>query len=133
MFLASLSFFFPGFASSLFFMEALYSLIDQSGNLFLSYQSEAAFDFSNVRFEGSFVLCTIRLDEVGSGMACAGYNVSSLNVTLAHLIHHQRDKSVNAVRANRDSSGAERSGNICSGLLIPDTDLGENPRRERGV
>ncbi|SSU38588.1 Uncharacterised protein [Acinetobacter baumannii] len=22
---------------------------------------------------------------------------------------------------------------ICSGLLIPDTDLGENPRRERGV
>ncbi len=21
----------------------------------------------------------------------------------------------------------------CSGLLIPDTDLGENPRRERGV
>ncbi|WP_305827210.1 hypothetical protein [Pseudomonas aeruginosa] len=23
--------------------------------------------------------------------------------------------------------------NECSGLLIPDTDLGENPRRERGV
>ncbi|WP_416220635.1 transposase [Pseudomonas aeruginosa] len=23
--------------------------------------------------------------------------------------------------------------NRCSGLLIPDTDLGENPRRERGV
>ncbi|MCO1673345.1 hypothetical protein FA459_28440 [Pseudomonas aeruginosa] len=23
--------------------------------------------------------------------------------------------------------------NGCSGLLIPDTDLGENPRRERGV
>ncbi len=23
--------------------------------------------------------------------------------------------------------------NSCSGLLIPDTDLGENPRRERGV
>ncbi|MBG4840030.1 colicin immunity protein [Pseudomonas aeruginosa] len=23
--------------------------------------------------------------------------------------------------------------NDCSGLLIPDTDLGENPRRERGV
>ncbi|MFK1163571.1 hypothetical protein ACIUZH_28260 [Pseudomonas aeruginosa] len=22
---------------------------------------------------------------------------------------------------------------FCSGLLIPDTDLGENPRRERGV
>ncbi|MEI1114078.1 hypothetical protein VUS20_30675 [Pseudomonas aeruginosa] len=22
---------------------------------------------------------------------------------------------------------------LCSGLLIPDTDLGENPRRERGV
>ncbi|AON08666.1 hypothetical protein A6681_22620 [Pseudomonas aeruginosa] len=22
---------------------------------------------------------------------------------------------------------------VCSGLLIPDTDLGENPRRERGV
>ncbi len=25
------------------------------------------------------------------------------------------------------------SGASCSGLLIPDTDLGENPRRERGV
>ncbi|MBG7282545.1 hypothetical protein I5G53_30145 [Pseudomonas aeruginosa] len=24
-------------------------------------------------------------------------------------------------------------GDSCSGLLIPDTDLGENPRRERGV
>ncbi|WP_124124839.1 hypothetical protein [Pseudomonas aeruginosa] len=24
-------------------------------------------------------------------------------------------------------------GALCSGLLIPDTDLGENPRRERGV
>ncbi len=24
-------------------------------------------------------------------------------------------------------------GCACSGLLIPDTDLGENPRRERGV
>ncbi|MGK4694426.1 hypothetical protein ACSLV1_25405, partial [Pseudomonas aeruginosa] len=28
-------------------------------------------------------------------------------------------------------SGPE--GERCSGLLIPDTDLGENPRRERGV
>ncbi|MGC3136451.1 hypothetical protein ACPTJ6_29235, partial [Pseudomonas aeruginosa] len=25
------------------------------------------------------------------------------------------------------------AGDECSGLLIPDTDLGENPRRERGV
>ncbi len=25
------------------------------------------------------------------------------------------------------------TGNVCSGLLIPDTDLGENPRPERGV
>ncbi|EKN0250135.1 hypothetical protein [Pseudomonas aeruginosa] len=26
-----------------------------------------------------------------------------------------------------------QSFSLCSGLLIPDTDLGENPRRERGV
>ncbi|HFT8665500.1 TPA: hypothetical protein ACGSTW_000249 [Pseudomonas aeruginosa] len=26
-----------------------------------------------------------------------------------------------------------RHSDWCSGLLIPDTDLGENPRRERGV
>ncbi|ARN41887.1 hypothetical protein [Pseudomonas aeruginosa] len=26
-----------------------------------------------------------------------------------------------------------RKHGLCSGLLIPDTDLGENPRRERGV
>ncbi|RPV44616.1 hypothetical protein IPC856_18350 [Pseudomonas aeruginosa] len=33
-------------------------------------------------------------------------------------------------------AGWERGGRqrwLCSGLLIPDTDLGENPRRERGV
>ncbi len=33
-------------------------------------------------------------------------------------------------------SGAELIDKLlrqCSGLLIPDTDLGENPRRERGV
>ncbi|ERF08426.1 hypothetical protein [Pseudomonas aeruginosa] len=37
-----------------------------------------------------------------------------------------------------DASGLPLAGisalsEICSGLLIPDTDLGENPRRERGV
>ncbi len=39
--------------------------------------------------------------------------------------------------AYRSEASAEFSFRVsimeCSGLLIPDTDLGENPRRERGV
>ena len=34
---------------------------------------------------------------------------------------------------SRVAAMAPLPGSLCSGLLIPDTDLGENPRRERGV
>lgn len=51
--------------------------------------------------------------------------------------YHTHDESIcrqQAVLAEEDAHQARRNGACtCSGLLIPDTDLGENPRRERGV
>ncbi|HEJ2566229.1 hypothetical protein IPC1486_06315 [Pseudomonas aeruginosa] len=56
-----------------------------------------------------------------------GEQLSSI-ARLSVVVEGQIGEIVDATQVNRDQLS-----NLCSGLLIPDTDLGENPRRERGV
>ncbi|WP_373630252.1 hypothetical protein [Pseudomonas aeruginosa] len=69
------------------------------------------------------------LSKAGKNTSISISNAQALNID---TLLKATTAAENTKNLSTTFNGAELTAN-CSGLLIPDTDLGENPRRERGV